>query len=69
MKVFVVSCNMYGCEECGDSTHIVGVYSTKALASIADKAHADNKKAHLHSFSVGVEEHVVQSAKAYHENN
>ena len=34
MELYVVSCYMQGCEECGDEYHIVGVFSTKELIKV-----------------------------------
>lgn len=54
-KVFVVTCYMEGCEECGDVRHVVGVRSTYESAKSLSQDHEKNFK-HLHSFSTNIDE-------------
>ena len=57
MTVWVVSCYMEGCEECGNEYHIVGVFSTKALADEAYAKHSTYE--HLHHHHIEIDELVL----------
>jgi hypothetical protein len=58
--VYVVTCYMEGCEECGNSYHVVGVFTDKKEAYEAAKDHEKNKENHLHFFLASVETHTIQ---------
>lgn len=45
--LYVVTCSVEGCEECGNTFGVVGVFTTRPLAEAAVKVHAMQK--HLHS--------------------
>jgi hypothetical protein len=51
MKLFVLTCSVEGCEECGNSHNIVGVFDTSGAAVEAEIQHQENHKnfnTHLH---------------------
>ncbi len=54
MKLYVVTCFVEGCEECGNSYGVVGAYSTKEKAESAEKNHG--RARHLHSSNTNVAE-------------
>lgn len=54
MKLYVVTCFVEGCEECGNSYGVVGAYSTKEKADEAEKNHGRAK--HLHSPNTNISE-------------
>lgn len=67
MKLYVVSCFMEGCEECGNEYHIVGIFSTKEKAQEAEKQH--NKYKHLHSYNTDIDEVTLDEfQKSYRES-
>lgn len=55
MLVYVVTCFMEGCEECGNSYHVVGVASTREKAEELEKLHQQNEK-HIHFSTTDVDE-------------
>jgi len=40
MKCYVVLCEMEGCDECSNVTHVVGVFMSKKLATEAETKHS-----------------------------
>jgi hypothetical protein len=59
MKVYVVTCQTEGCEECGSHSHVVGVFKDRAIAEGIERAHSDARP-HFHSSFVDTEEFNVE---------
>jgi len=52
MDVYVVTCFMEGCEECGNVYHVVGVFAKLEDAQKQEKEHSKGNGGHLHSNNV-----------------
>lgn len=47
MKLYIVTCYVEGCEECGNSYNVIGAFTSKEKAQACEKEH--NARRHLHS--------------------
>ena len=62
---YVVICKVEGCEECGTSFNVIGVFTTPEAAEKAEDEHYALKKEHLHYPYVDTVK-IEELDKAYH---
>lgn len=48
MKLYVVTCQTYGCPDCGDAANVVGVFDTQEAAEARKIEHEKTEHFHGH---------------------
>ena len=63
MEVYVVTCSVNECEECGDEKHIVGIFTNRQSAEDAMERHKQFE--HFHSAYIYINKFILDEYVKY----